>query len=243
MSPLLALHGFTGSPLSWDFLPERTGLLAPALVGHAGAIDDAPVASFDDELDRLATWLPDSGTAHVLGYSMGARLALGLAVRHPARVSRLTLVSGHPGLTSDTERLARRASDAAWCELLSARGLPAFVDVWEAQPLWATQAGLTDRAREQKRRERLSHSAQGLVHALRCTGLAEMPVYGLQLPEIRVPVTLIAGESDTKFSALACAMALRLPRARLEILPGAGHDLLLERPEFITEVIRRGDQP
>ena len=242
MNTLVALHGFTGSPLSWEFLSEHARLLVPALVGHAGAIADAPVTSFEDELDRLVTWLPNAGTAHVLGYSLGARLALGLAVRHPARVSRLTLVSGHPGLASAAERAARRASDAAWCELLATRGVPTFVDVWEAQPLWATQAGLTDLAREQKRRERLSHSAQGLLHALRCTGLAEMPSYGPQLPEIRIPVTLIAGESDPKFSALARAMALRLPQALLEIVPGAGHDLLLERPELITEVIRRGDQ-
>jgi 2-succinyl-6-hydroxy-2,4-cyclohexadiene-1-carboxylate synthase len=169
-------------------------------------------------------------------------LALGLALRHPARVSRLTLVSGHPGLGSDAERTARRASDAAWCELLLTRGLPAFVDAWQAQPLWSTQAGLAEPVRAKKRSERLSHSTEGLVRSLRATGLAEMPCYAPQLAEIRVPVTLLAGEMDGKFCLIARAMASRLPHCRLDIVPGAGHDLVLERPELITRVIRRGNQ-
>ena len=241
MSALLALHGFTGSPRSWDFLPEREHLIAPALVGHAGASDEH-VACFEDELDRLVALLPRGEAVHVLGYSLGARLALGLAARHPARVARLTLVSGHPGLGSDAERTARRASDAVWCELLVTRGLLAFVDAWEAQPLWSTQAGLAMSIRSQKRSERSSHDAAGLVRSLRSTGLAEMPCYTPHLAEIRVPVTLLAGETDAKFCLIARAMASRLPHCRLDFVPGAGHDLLLERPELITAVIRRGNQ-
>ena len=244
MISTLALHGFTGSPRSWDFLPadEISKCVAPALVGHVGAAFAGDVTHFDAEIDRLAALLPDTGAAHVVGYSLGARLALGLALRHPGRVSRLTLLSAHPGLDSPSEREARRASDGAWCELLLTRGLEAFVDAWQAQPLWASQASVPAALLRKKRAERLSQTAVGLVQSLRSTGLGQMPPYLEQLTRLRIPVALLAGELDGKFCELARSMTARLPLAELEIVPGAGHDLLLERPDLITEVIRRGNQ-
>ena len=243
MTPRCFLHGFTGSSKSWQYLAEPTAL-APTLVGHAGADDEAlAVDGFEAEVDRLAALLPSGSAVHAVGYSLGARLALGLALRHPERVARLTLISGHPGLERDAERAARRASDAAWCELMQREGLAAFVDAWQAQPLWASQATLAPLLLAHKRRERLSHSAEGLSRSLRLTGLAEMPNYRERLRELDIPVTLAAGELDAKFCDLARNMARRLRRVQLEIVPGAGHDLLLERPEFVSELIRRGERP
>lgn len=245
MTALLALHGFTGSPRSWDFLPAEPELrrFTPALLGHDGSEAGSEVTTFEAEVDRLACAGADAGRLHVVGYSLGARLALGLALRHPERVSRLTLISGHPGLESDGERIARRAADERWCELLLERGSLAFIDAWQAQPLWATQSRLDSRAIARKRDERLSHDPAGLARSLRVTGLAEMPNYREQLPLIQVPLTLIAGSLDEKFCELAKHMKSRVAHAELVLVAGAGHDLLLERPEFITETIRRGNQP
>lgn len=244
MTARLLLHGFTGSPKSWDFLADQPGLrrFAPALVGHVGSNAGSDVLDFEAEVDRLARLSAEADALHVVGYSLGARLALGLALRHPARVSRLTLISGHPGLASELERVERRAADERWCELLESRGLPAFVDAWQAQPLWASQAGLDEATLSRKRNERLSHDPAGLARSLRVTGLAEMPNYRDMLGEIRVPLTLCAGALDTKFRHLAEQIAKAVAHAELNIVDGAGHDLLLERPEFIAQVIRRGDQ-
>ncbi len=243
MSTLVCLHGFTGSPASWAFLREQ-GLpaLTPALVGHAGLGDFPEVARFEDEVERLAKLAPSGEPLHVVGYSLGARLALGLALRDPARVRRLTLISGHPGLESEAERSARRSADAEWVELLRGQGLHAFVDAWERLPLWSSQVRLPEAVRGRKRAERLAHHAGELARSLVLTGLAEMPNYRERLTRLTLPVRLLAGELDSKFCALAQAMAERLPRPSLEIVPGAGHDLLLERPEFVTEMIRRGNQ-
>ena len=244
MNALLCLHGFTGSARSWDFLGDSVAFprLAPALLGHAGSAAANDVTSFEGEVDRLAALATGASALHVVGYSLGARLALGVALRHPSRVARLTLVSAHPGLASESERVARRASDAAWCELLETRGVEAFVAAWQAQPLWASQARLPPHRRTQKQKERLSQTASGLCRSLRVTGLAEMPNYTPLLAEIQAPTTIIAGALDLKFCDLARALARHITKAELEIVPDAGHDLLLERPDFITEVIRRGNQ-
>ncbi|HEY0467489.1 MAG TPA: alpha/beta fold hydrolase, partial [Polyangiaceae bacterium] len=215
----------------------------PALVVHLVSAADRSVVDFEAEVDRLARLSAEASTLHVVGYSLGARLALGVALRHPTRVSRLTLISGHPGLESDAERVERRAADERWCELLLSRGSLAFVDAWQAQPLWATQAGLDPATLSRKRGERLAHDPAALARSLRVTGLAEMPNYRQGLAQIKVPLTLIAGGLDAKFRTLAEQMANTVAHADLCIVDGAGHDLLLERPEFITEVIRRGNQP
>ncbi|MEO6603357.1 MAG: alpha/beta fold hydrolase, partial [Polyangiaceae bacterium] len=207
MTTILALHGFTGSPHSWSFLGDSAvHVVAPALVGHAGARDATQLEGFEDEVDRIARFVAAGEPVHVVGYSLGARLALGLALRHPESVARLTLISGHPGLSSDVEQCARRAADLVWIELLISRGVRAFVDAWETQPLWATQTHLPDSARARRRAERLSHDALGLSRSLRVAGLGVMPNYGERLAELEMPVSVLAGELDLKFSALARSM-------------------------------------
>src|SRR5262245_51008713 len=125
-APLVLLHGFTGSPESFGAVLTRIPTRAahcPALVGHGAPAGD--VRTFDDEVDRLVSGFGDA-PAHVAGYSLGARLALGIAVKHPQRVARLTLVGVHPGLASQAERDERRRADARWVELLETCGIAAF---------------------------------------------------------------------------------------------------------------------
>src|SRR5690348_15976815 len=107
MPPLFLLHGFTGSPASWDdvlsALPDAEAH-RPALLGHAPETERTrAVRTFADEVARLAELLPPD-PVHLCGYSLGARLALALALAHPARIARLTLISGQPGLPNEAER-------------------------------------------------------------------------------------------------------------------------------------------
>ena len=237
---LVLVHGFTGSPASWDAATATFADDPPArltLLGH-GATDTARVRSFDDEVARLAALLPPK-PVHLAGYSLGARLALGLAVAHPERIERLTLVSGQAGLVSESERSERRLADARWCALLEERGILAFVDAWEAQPLFATQARLPAELRTSRRAERLRHEPLGLARSLRTTGLAEMPHYGPRLGALPMPITALAGELDPKFLALGRDLAATVARGRFVVAPNAGHDLLLEAPDLVARELRR----
>jgi 2-succinyl-6-hydroxy-2,4-cyclohexadiene-1-carboxylate synthase len=237
--PLLLLHGFTGSPRSWEGIapdPDAVELIAPALVGHRDAADRG-VSGFEAEVDRIAGLADGRARLHVAGYSLGGRIALGLLVRHPHLTTSATLIGAHPGLATEAERHARQEADEAWCRTLEQRGLRAFVEAWEAQPLFATRAYLQPRRLAAWHRDRLGHEAPGLVRSLRTTGLGRMPDHGEDLARIKVPVRLMVGEHDHKFRTLAERMARVLPCATLEVVPGAGHNLLIERPERVAAVL------
>jgi len=237
------LHGFTGSAASWDEVVERlpgSAVVRPTLLGHTGAPQRG--SGFEAEVDRLAALLPN-GAIHLAGYSLGARLALGLALRHPGAVSRLTLIGLHPGLDSEAARDERRRADRRLAALLETRGIVPFVKLWEAQPLFRTQKSLDAARRAKKRAERMRHDPLGLAASLRSTGLAEMPDYGSALGALSQPVTLLCGELDQKFVGLAYVVHQRLPQSELVVAPDAGHDLLLERPEFVAELLKRAPAP
>ena len=167
---------------------------------------------------------------------MGGRLALALALRRSVRVRSLVLVSASPGLADAEERAARRAADEALAERIEAVGVEAFAREWGAQPLFAGQPGaVAALAHEDRlRRTATEHAAQ-----LRGLGTGVMPPLWERLGELAMPVTLVVGEHDAKFRALAGRMAERLPDAETVVVAGAGHAVALEAPEAVAEAIAR----
>jgi 2-succinyl-6-hydroxy-2,4-cyclohexadiene-1-carboxylate synthase len=236
------LHGFTGSPRSWAAIRARLaaepGLvaIAPALSGHAGTACE--VASFEQEVDRLAALLKPHAPVRLCGYSLGARLGLGLLLRHSDLVHGAVLIGVNPGLESEPERAARLVSDERWAMLLERGDTETFADAWEAQPLFASQAGVAPDALAEQRRIRIGHDPSVLAQALRVLGLARMPNYWPQLASVTTPLELLAGERDLKFAALLARIGTEVRHARQRLVARAGHNLLLERPDAVCDVLR-----
>ena len=137
-------------------------------------------------------------------------------------------------------RAERAAADERWATIAEREGAAAFAQQWSAQPLFASQRTLAPEvaAKQAAARERLDGKA--LAAAMRALSLARMPDWGPSLPGIALPVRLMAGALDEKFVALARAMAGRIPGARLTIVPGAGHNVLIERPSAIIAALLAG---
>ncbi len=237
--PLLLLHGFTGSIEAWGQellggLSRHRQVIAVDLLGHGGSSDCSDPArfTFEEMLQDILDVLDALGLASVswLGYSMGGRLALGGAVRQPDRVSSLILESASPGLASENERRARRRADEALAEGILRGGMEAFVDHWMGLPLFATQGKLPPKVREEQRARRLKNRPESLAACLRGMGTGAQPSFWDDLPKIRIPTLLMAGEEDGKFSRIAREMARVMPRARLHLIPRAGHTIHLENP-------------
>ncbi len=244
---LLLLHGFTGSARNWAKITAAFSahfqVIAPDLLGH-GETEVAPLVgryAIEAAAQDLITLLDrlEIEQTHLLGYSMGGRLALYTAVHYPQRVLSLILESASPGLKTAEERAARRRSDEILAERIEQEGIAAFVDYWEALPLWHSQnQTLSEEARAKLRGERLRQSPQGLAHSLRGMGTGVQPSLWPELPQIRLPVQLIAGEWDRKFVEINQEMLRLLPDARLEIVPQAGHAVHLENPAAFKQVIQ-----
>jgi len=253
MTPLMLLHGFAGSPDSFEEvlqLARARGLSIPILseplYGHRGS-EEEPGHSFNKEVDRLAEVFRQRGGAGgcLLGYSLGARLALGILIRHPDLASRAILIGANPGLASSIGRTERNSSDDAWIILLETKGIEAFVDAWESQPIFASQR-LKDPARWQRQRTiRLSHPPRALAAAMRALGLARMPDTSAHLPRLRTPVLLVTGAEDPKFLALARSMQAALPKARLVAMERSGHNPIFDQPEQVAALLLEelGDEP
>jgi 2-succinyl-6-hydroxy-2,4-cyclohexadiene-1-carboxylate synthase len=244
-APLMLLHGFTGSAESWSHLQPalaaRLTMIMPDLLGHGrtGAPDDPVryrmepcVADLIAILDALSI-----GRTHLLGYSMGGRVALAAAVEHPERIASLILESASPGLAGAGEREARVASDNALADAIERDGIEAFVARWEWIPLFATQERLPAQVRARLRTQRLSNNPRGLANSLRGLGTGVPPPLWERLTELKMPCLIMAGELDGKFAGIARAMAAAIAGSALAIVPGAGHTIHLEQPAAFERLV------
>jgi 2-succinyl-6-hydroxy-2,4-cyclohexadiene-1-carboxylate synthase len=240
------LHGFAGSADDWREIEEPLAAagvrtIAIDLPGHGGT--DAPtdlsryatVETADDLVSILSAL--GVGRAHWVGYSMGARIALRVALDAPARTTSLALESASTGIADDVARAERRARDEALASEIETRGIEWFVPHWGSQPIFATQASLPAERQEAQRARRLRQRPAGLARSLRASGQGATPDLTPQLGAIACPALLIAGAEDAPYVAHARRIAGELRSASVRIVPGAGHNVHLERPEEFTRAL------
>jgi 2-succinyl-6-hydroxy-2,4-cyclohexadiene-1-carboxylate synthase len=226
------LHGFTQTRQSWrqTIAAGRYRAIAPDLPGHGQAAERlASFAACAAYVRALA-----DGPCTLVGYSMGGRIALYTALAMPELVERLVLVGASPGIEDAAEREQRRRADAELADRIEEIGVEAFAEEWGAQPLFAGQDARVSAAAHA---DRLRNTAGGLAAALRGLGTGVMePLWG-RLDELQMPVTLVVGQRDTKFRAIAERMAPAISGSRIELVAGAGHAVQLERPEAVAAAV------
>ena len=219
---LVLVHGFTQTGRSWGAMADRP---------HATALDVVPC----DDLWATAEAIGVAGgPAIYVGYSMGGRLCLHLALARPDLVEGLVLIGATAGIDADDERAARRAADEELATEIEANGVDAFLDDWLAQPLFATlspeQAGLAARQRD----------PAVLTASLRRLGVGTQEPLWDRLHALEMPVLCAAGERDEKFTALAHRLAASIgANASVSIIEGAGHAAHLERPDLFGRLLHR----
>ncbi|WP_119066277.1 2-succinyl-6-hydroxy-2,4-cyclohexadiene-1-carboxylate synthase [Rubrobacter indicoceani] len=240
----LFLHGFLGSGADWTGLagdlPFR--LLVPDLPGHGAAVGlPQELYSMEGAAEFMLCMLDGRGveTCNIVGYSMGGRLALYLALRHPERVKALVLESSSPGLKTEKERAARRKSDKRLADRLEAsdrEDLRCFLEGWHRQLLFASLAdheGLTEKLVA----ERLSNDPRELARSLRSMGTGSQPSLWDELPDLRVPTLAVAGELDGKFRGIAREMARLSENIEIVVVEGAGHNVHVEKPQEFARLV------
>lgn len=239
--PLVLLHGFTGSAETWaelrPALEVAYRVVAVDLPGHgrSSAPEDPERYSLDRFAVDLANALDQLGLERVamLGYSLGGRAALQFAQRY-GDLTALVLVSTSSGIRDDVARCERVASDVALAESIERDGIEAFVERWERLPLWASQQVLPRGWRRKLRKQRMNNDPVGLANSLRGAGAGAGSAVPVVLREIVAPSLILAGALDQRYVEHGRSLESELPNSRMEVIPGAGHAIHLEQPEFLV---------
>jgi 2-succinyl-6-hydroxy-2,4-cyclohexadiene-1-carboxylate synthase len=244
--PLLFLHGFMGEGEEFEeimaSLSRHYYCVAVDLPGH-GRTRSRPelqdytmpdlavgVIQFLDALNLKSCCL--------MGYSMGGRLALYLALHFPSYFSKVILESASPGLKTVAERTDRLRKDrqlAQTLRTLSAEDFPRFLTTWYQQPIFA--AIQQHPAYEKMLERRLKNSPQNLAHTLECLSSGRQPALWERLSHNSLPMLLLVGALDQKFVDINRAMANCCAALKLEIIDRCGHTLHLEQPQGLTQKI------
>ncbi len=242
---LLLLHGFTGSLTNWaPHIPcfsRHFTTVSVDLPGHGlTGTPDAPARHRHEQVSSdLVAILEQLGLHrfHLLGYSMGGRLALSLALANPERLHSLVLESASPGLPTAAERSARRQQDEAVARRIEQDGVSTFVAHWEQLPLFANQQQLPADQQTALRQQRLRNSARGLADSLRGAGTGAHPSNWPQLASLGVPALLLTGALDVKFCAVADKMVAANLWFRAHRIENAGHCIHLEQPKLFQNAV------
>jgi 2-succinyl-6-hydroxy-2,4-cyclohexadiene-1-carboxylate synthase len=226
---IVFVHGFTQTGSSMVDLGERV-----ASLGFQAAVVDLPghgeSGGIRADLRTTATLVADTtGPATYVGYSLGGRVCLHLALMSPHVVERLALIGATAGIVDDDERAARRAADEQLAQHIAEVGITDFLDEWVGQPLFA---GLE--LTEADRADRAGNSVTGLASSLRLCGTGtQLPLWD-RLRELNMPVLAMAGELDTKFVPIAERIAASVPHGVFGQIHGAGHAAHLQQPAQVV---------
>ncbi|TVP76216.1 MAG: alpha/beta fold hydrolase [Puniceicoccaceae bacterium] len=257
--PLLAMHGFTGR--GSDFAPFAA-LCADLAVG-TWHCPDLPGHGIGNERDcspeATVRWIEataasafaatDTSPRIALGYSMGARAALLHAIEHPEAWDALILVSGNPGIQTAEDRAARVVTDEELAQSLQRMGVPAFLEFWQETPLIRSQKNILSAWRERMLEARQQHTVDGLVRSLRQFGQGSYPNLWPSLKELKIPICLITGARDEKYTEIAQRMRPLLPnlQSRAASIEAASHMPHLEQAKataaVVTEFLKQIIQP
>jgi 2-succinyl-6-hydroxy-2,4-cyclohexadiene-1-carboxylate synthase len=235
--PLVLLHGFTQTARLWgpfaDIMAQEFTLIALDLPGHGGS--DAVRA----DLATTAALVAEAVTSaigevpcHLLGYSLGARVALHIAVRGQLPLHRMTLIGATGGIVDEAQRQRRRQADEnAAADLESSGDVAGFIDSWVSGPMFAS---LGEAARPDERRR---NSAAGLASSLRLAGTGTQEPLWDALSGVTTPVMALAGTDDARFSARAFRLAREMPACVVTLIPGGGHAVHLAQPATTARLV------
>ncbi len=234
---VVLIHGAGFDHTAWAlhsrwFAHHGFSVLVPDLPGH-GRSAGLALRSIAEMSDWIAALLAAAGAAkaHLIGHSMGSLIALETAARHPEKVSALGLIGTAATMTVGPDLLkAAEANDPAAIDMVSIWGLGFAAELGGSRAPGLWMHGGAQRV--------LQHCASGVLYF----DLAACNAYSGALAaaaKVAVPTTVILGERDMMTPAKAGkALAAAIAGARTIVLPGAGHMLMMERPDELLTAIR-----
>ncbi len=226
------LHGFWGSPSSWrevlKILPLHAQVLTPDLY-EPGPL--APHHNLAEWVAHFLEWVSEQSSQPVqlVGYSMGARLALNAVVQDASKFSRVLLLSGRP-LMPSTAIKEREEWEMNWRQKFLSQPWAELVSAWEEQPVFGADQPILYRRQSDQMREMLGQSLLNWSprhHRIHDADLKALPAW----------VNWAYGALDQKYLSVAKSLQELPVQGQISIIPKAGHRLPTDAPEFIAQWI------
>lgn len=239
------LHGFLGDHREWapwlKAWTDRYHTVAVDLPGHGATPVNADPDAYtvSGAARAIKDWLADQhcGPAHLVGYSLGGRVALELACRHPATCRRVVIESSSPGLLDARIAAGRRRHDEGWAHRFESEPLDQVLTAWYQQPLFASlhkSPGVYERMLAERRQNK----PQEIARVLRGMSVgAQAPLWD-ELPQVACDLLVLAGDQDAKYVEIATRMAALTPRIQCAAISGAGHNAHREAPDDWAQCVR-----
>ena len=240
--PIVCFHGFSESSYTWDSinLPGYR-LIRIDLIGHGDS--DIPE---EGEAYTIPKMIEDLHTViyhmvgdryYLMGYSMGARIALSYALEYESEIKGLILESGSVGIASDDERAERRKADEDLAVRIEDHDGAWFATRWAEAPIFESQKQLSECVEELIYLRRSNNSTYALACTLRGSGQGVMPYVWDKLEKFSVEGLYVSGALDTKYTTIGRDIFGKLPNFKHVIVEGAGHNVHIEKPQVFEQAV------
>lgn len=236
--PLVCLHGSFGEGADWTDFAERSGraeVHCPDLPAHGARFAEG-VASFDALVTELGQDLPEQ--CDLVGYSLGGRLALGVALAFPDRIRSLILESASPGLP-ERERPSRCMQDDVGAVELATNPRAFLTSFWQAPLFTSFRMHPEFDTHCSQRIERAERSPQVLAQTFAALSPGRQPDYNATASALALPLLFVAGSLDAKYRGIGVRLASLVPGARFDVVDDAGHNTHFEQPERFAACTER----
>ena len=241
-TPILFIHGFTGSSRSWKDIREKIDYpsLAVDIPGHGKSTfnhlnEEYYFKDFTNEL-YLSLLSLDIKKIHLCGYSMGARLALAFASKYPKLVKTLILESGTVGI-SDLEEKEEVKSKDLNKSIRIKENLNEFIKDWEENVLFDQQLSRNKEGYIHQREIRLGHDKIQLSKSIEVFSKGNMPYLLNSYVKLPIPVIIINGKDDRKYIKEGRIMLNANDNSKQYIIDEAGHNVHLDNPSLYIDTL------
>lgn len=245
-TPVLFLHGFSGSSEDWFFAKNKLHQkFCPILIdllghGNSSSPENTELYSSSSQIEILHRSVNELSLEKfiIVGYSMGGRLALSYAMKYSDKVIGLLLESTSFGIKNNNERAKRIIADNSLSDFIEKSTIDSFIEYWLGLPLFSTMNMLPyAQIEELKNQKKKICNKMGLSNSLRGFSTGKMPNYFKKLSDFHIPVSLVTGKLDIKFSEIATKANELLPDSKLYIVNDCGHNVHFEKPEEFLKLL------
>jgi len=244
LPPLVFLHGFLGSSFEWHYFREKLAAnffcLTIDLPGHGNAPSinaKMDLRSLSQRLKKKLAPVLSSRSYSIVGYSLGARLALRHAIDFPCSIEKLILEGVSPGIDESNLRQKRLEQDMLHSLTIKNQGLKVFLENWYENPIFLSlqqQPQLLETIKQMRAKTNPVMAADLIVQASPGIEASMWPF----LSRLTLPVLYVGGIMDKKYIEILAKAAKQTPKGKLSILDNAGHIPHLEVPNLFLQVLK-----